>query len=316
MRELPLKELKRQTEENKCLKIKIEELHGQKEALLDKLKKLERKKRAEQADVDRLEGRSLTAFFYQFVGKKEEKLDKERQEAYAAALKYAAAERELDSIEQDLAALENRAEQLQGCEQQYQDALAEKLCQLKTSGSPVAQQLLEIEARIEEWETYRRELKEARTAGKKVRRTIDDILKHLDDADGYAVWDLMGGGMLVDMCKHSELDEAQEKVEQLQLELRHFKTELADVRIDADLQVTVDGFLKFADFFFDGLFADWAVMEHIETAQQQVKNTQKQVERILAVLKQMQQQNEETLRTEMATREALVLQCEADTTLV
>ena len=41
-------------------------------------------KRQEQADVDRLEGHSLATFFYQVIGKMDEKLDKERQEAYAA----------------------------------------------------------------------------------------------------------------------------------------------------------------------------------------------------------------------------------------
>ena len=51
-----------------------------------RLKKLEKSKLAEQADVDRLEGHSLAAFFYQVIGKMDEKLDKERQEAYACLL--------------------------------------------------------------------------------------------------------------------------------------------------------------------------------------------------------------------------------------
>ena len=41
-----------------------------------------------------------------------------------------------------------------------------------------------------------------------------------------------------------------------QVELRRFKTELADVEITADLQVTSGRLLKFADFFFDGLFTE------------------------------------------------------------
>ena len=44
------------------------------------------------------------------------------------------------------------------------------------------------------------------------------------------------------------------------MERRRFKTELADVEITADLQITVDGFLKFADFFFDGLFTDLSLI--------------------------------------------------------
>ena len=81
----------------------------------------------------------------------------------------------------------------------------------------------------------------------------------------------MGGGLMADLAKYEELDDAQEQIEQLQVELRRFKTELSDVEIAADLQVTVDSFLKFADFFFDGLFADWAVLDHINQAQSRWK---------------------------------------------
>ena len=40
---------------------------------------------------------------------------------------------------------------------------------------------------------------------------------------------------MADLAKYEELDNAQEQVEQLQVELRRFKTELADVEITADL---------------------------------------------------------------------------------
>ena len=47
---------------------------------------------------------------------------------------------------------------------------------------------------------------------------------------------------MADLAKYEELDDAQEQIEQLQVELRRFKTELADVEITADLQVAVDSF--------------------------------------------------------------------------
>ena len=70
-------------------------------------------------------------------------------------------------------------------------------------------------------------------------------------------------------------------MEELQVQLRRFHTELADVEIRADMQVQVDGFLRFADFFFDGIFADWAVMNRIHDAQQQVEGTRDQISRVL-----------------------------------
>lgn len=111
--------------------------------------------------------------------------------------------------------------------------------------------------------------------------TADEILHSLDSAHGWATWDLLGGGLVADLAKHSHLDSAQAAVEQLQVELRRFKTELADVTIDADLQVSIDGFLRFADYFFDGLFVDWAVMDRISQSQAAVEETRWQITGVL-----------------------------------
>ena len=91
MSDSTLKELWQQVAEKKSCEAKQKELTAQRDTLADRLKKLEKSKLAEQADVDRLEGHSLAAFFYQVIGKMDEKLDKERQEAYAARVKYDAA---------------------------------------------------------------------------------------------------------------------------------------------------------------------------------------------------------------------------------
>ena len=87
----------------------------------------------DRADVDRLEGHSLAAFFYQVIGKMDEKLDKERQEAYAARVKYDAALHDLSSVDADLGQIQNRLARLSDCERQYQAALSEKIKSIKVS---------------------------------------------------------------------------------------------------------------------------------------------------------------------------------------
>ena len=81
--DIDLKELRQQVAEKKRLEAKLQELYTQQETLEAQTGELERAKLSEQSDVDRLEGRSLAAFFYNVVGKLDQKLDKERQEAYA-----------------------------------------------------------------------------------------------------------------------------------------------------------------------------------------------------------------------------------------
>lgn len=50
------------------------------------------------------------------------------------------------------------------------------------------------------------------------------------------------------------------------------------------MQVNIDGFLRLADYFFDGLFADWAVLDQISRSQEQVENTKRQLEGVLSKL--------------------------------
>ena len=265
---------------------------------------------AEQADVDRLEGHSLAAFFYQVIGKMDEKPDKERQEAYAARVKYDVALHDLSSVDADLAQIQNRLARLSDCERQYQAALSEKIKSIKASAHPAAQQVAESESRIAALKVQKRELLEAIHAGKTALHTVNEVLETLDNAEGWSTWDVMGGGLMADLAKYEELDDAQEQIEQLQVELRRFKTELADVEITADLQVTVDSFLKFADFFFDGLFADWAVLDHINQAQSRVENTKGQIKRVLALLKKMREDVDVQIADEKEKQEQLAVEIE------
>ena len=154
------------------------------------------------------------------------------------------------------------------------------------------------------------ELLEAINAGKTALHTVNEVLETLDNAEGWSTWDVMGGGLMADLAKYEELDDAQEQIEQLQVELRRFKTELADVEITADLQVTVDSFLKFADFFFDGLFADWAVLDHINQAQSRVENTKGQIKRVLALLKKMREDVDVQIADEKEKQEQLAVETE------
>ena len=296
--DIDLKELRQQVAEKKRLEAKLQELYTQQETLEVQTQTLEQAKLNEQADVERLEGRSLAAFFYNVVGKLDQKLDKERQEAYAAQVKYDAAARELDSVQADIARCEDQAARLAGCEERYQAALQEKAAAVRRSGNEAARKLLETETRISALESRMKEIQEAVDAGSRALQAADKVIETLDDAESLSTWDVLGGGLLVDLAKHESLDNAQERVEQLQEDLRRFKTELTDVTVEADIQVSIDGFLQFADFFFDGLFADLAVMDHIHGSQEKVQKTRDEIQGVLSRLADMQAETVEELDAE------------------
>ena len=281
--------LQQKVAQKPLLESKLYELHTQRRQYDNQVISLRVASRKEQEDVEKLEGRSLANYFYQVIGKLDDKLDQERKEAYAAKVKLDAAERELAGIESDIKEIQEQITDVLVAEARYKDALELKRRQLKDSGTHVADQILSMEERIAALQAQKQEIREAISAGYSARGTADRIISELEDADGWNTWDLIGGGgIITHMAKHSHLDEAQDLVSELQSKLRRFKTELADIQITANMQVNIDGFLRFADYFFDGLFADWAVGDKISQSMNSVSSTKSQISRTLDKLNEME----------------------------
>ena len=91
-------ELQQKVARKPSLEAKLRELQNQRREFDREVISLRVAFRKEQEDVEKLEGRSLANYFFQVVGKLDEKLDQERKEAYAAKVKLDAAERELAGI--------------------------------------------------------------------------------------------------------------------------------------------------------------------------------------------------------------------------
>ena len=300
--------LQQKVAQKPLLESKLYELHTQRRQYDNQVISLRVASRKEQEDVEKLEGRSLANYFYQVVGKLDDKLDQERKEAYAAKVKLDAAERELAGIESDIKGIQEQITDVLVAEARYKDALELKRRQLKDSGTQVADQILSMEERIAALQAQKQEIKEAISAGYSARSTADRILSELEDADGWNTWDILGGGgIITHMAKHSHLDEAQDLVQELQSQLRRFKTELADIQISANMQVNIDGFLRFADYFFDGLFADWAVGDKISQSLSSVSNTKSEINRMLDKLNDMEKAVDQKIQQKKTKLEQFVV---------
>jgi hypothetical protein len=222
------------------------------------------------------------------IGKKEEKLEKERREAYEAAVRYDAAVRELESLMRYMSQCELEIAEITECEVLYEARLKEKEDALKLNGGSLGKMILELESQVGYLDQQETETKEAVQAGRKALQTVNQLLEALDSADGWSTWDLLGGGLLTDIDKYEDLDRVQDLAEKLQKQLRRLKSELADVDIEADAAVKIDDFLHFADYFFDGLFTDLAVKEQIEVSMKQAAGTKEKIEQVLLRLSAQQ----------------------------
>ena len=280
-----LQQLRQDISRNKQLAAALEPLRERKIILEKRMRNLKWDMETEQADVDRLEHTSLTVFFLRLSGKWEEKQSIEQAEAQAARIKYDAACRELEAVTQELDATLRELATLRGCELRYDALFKEKQAAIRQAGGSNAETLFSLEKELSAVKIREKELTEAIQAGEGALQTVRQILSSLNSAKNWGTWDLVGGGLISDIAKHSHLDDAQALVERLQTQLRRFQTELTDVQVKCNIQLNVEGFLRFADFFFDGLFSSWAVLDQISTTQAQIQRTQTQIETVLGKLK-------------------------------
>ena len=130
-------------------------------------------------------------------------------------------------------------------------------------------------------ENMAREVREARAAGIRALNSLRKAQQHLDSARNWGILDMLGGGMISSLIKHSKVGDAQHYVEQAQYDLEDFCRELKDVHLP---NVQIDGLLSFADFFFDGFLADFLVQRRINEARAQLERACRQVEDILRQL--------------------------------
>lgn len=271
----------------------MESLQEQYSDLLARVLELREQKEKEQKDVDRLERGSLSSFFLNLAGKKEEKLEKEEKEAYLAAVKCDAAEKELTAVEAQIDSNGKALIELADCETEYEDLLEEKRAAIAEQGLSGLDDIIKAEKKLFALEKEKVEIWEASEAGKQSMVLMEEVLQHLNGAEEWSTFDMFGGGMLSTMMKYDKVDNAQKKIEELQVQLRKFHTELADISVQADIRIEIGEMLRFADYFFDGILADFTAMGRIEEALGQAKATKRRIEEVMVTLQTLEKENME-----------------------
>ncbi len=260
-----------------------------------RLEMLEARLKREEKDVQRLEGLSLAGMFFAVLGDKEERQDKERQELVAAKLQRDQCQYAVTSLEHDLADLKQKLDTLNGLDAIYQSLLERKEKLLLQSDNPNLRSLLALSEDQARLGSERKEVGEALEAGQALIQTLDGVIQSLNSAEGWGTWDMLGGGFLADLAKHSRIDDARQNVHQAQELLRRFQRELADVQSGENFLIDISSFDTFADFFFDGLIVDWIVQSKIQTSLDRTSQVRQRVAAILQRLQNRLQQIQQQL---------------------
>jgi len=274
----------------------LEHLH---DSLTEKLAK-------EQADVDKLQGLSLTGLFASVLGNKVEKLSKEREELVGAKLRFDECAEALGEARSHARALEDQVAPLAGLETDYQEILGEKATLIAGKGGDRAARLLDFSEELADLRAEQRELEEAIKAGRRASSRLRAVQESLRSAGNWGTFDLLGGGLIATAVKHSKIDDAKRLAHHAQRDLRVFQNELSDAGQRLHVSLDIGGVATFADYFFDGLIADWFVQSKISKSSQACDRAIKTVERALRACVLRKAECMETIVTKAEQRQAFL----------
>ena len=116
----------------------------------------------------------------------------------------------------------------------------------------------------------RREIDEALYAAEDAIAHLRGAREALDSARNWGFVDIMGGGLVSTVVKHSKMRGAKGELYEAKEAVERFGKELLDVPGIQDMDIEVDDFLSFADIVFDGLLADWMVQSRIDESRDNV----------------------------------------------
>lgn len=239
---------------------------------------------SEEEDVKRMDG-AFTKFFLNVTGKYDERLDKEQREAMDARSRYTLALNELQSIETEIGAVRDKIAEIKDCEREYKAAVSEKRSMIKSSGRAEGSRISELEGKISEGEAKRRNLSDAISCAESAEGSAERALEILQSARNWGTYDVIGGGGLSDIIKHDKLSQAESELNDLKSSLSRLRAKLGGVSIYFDAEARTDSGLRFADYFFDGIFSAIAVNRHIDSTISSVTDTKNRLHSLILGMK-------------------------------
>lgn len=129
-----------------------------------------------------------------------------------------------------------------------------------------------------------REVDEAIRAGERALDSLREAKAKLDSARNWGIYDIIGGGVISSVVKHSKMSSANEWVEQANHDLKRFAKELRDVDEDG-LYVQAGNLASTMDIFFDNVFSDFIVQNRINEARGEIDRMIDRIERAVWDLK-------------------------------
>ncbi|RTQ93469.1 hypothetical protein [Lysinibacillus telephonicus] len=280
---------------------KLEKLKAKEKTLTDQIVKIEREiieyteqLQSKKEKLQHLDSFSFINLYRNWTGKQDELLEEESDKAAALELKLNEAKLMNQDLSNDLEYTKQELSQLneQKLKQQLEMVIIKKELWLKENQPEKAFELQGLMDAELNCRNLLIEIEEAKSAGEIALNKLYNAQDSLNSASSYSTWDtFFGGGFIATHLKHEKLDESENNIHHAQIALQRFKNELLDIeQLDAkNLQVNTDGFVKFADYFFDDIFSAWSIHSKISTSKDQITRVIGDVRNTLMKLKEKQE---------------------------
>lgn len=126
-------------------------------------------------------------------------------------------------------------------------------------------------------ELNRKEINDVQIIINQLLPLIDEAEDQFRGARNWGILDILGGGTLVDIIKHTKLNKASNCMNQINYLLHDLQRELKDVTIPTDFQMNTASFATLADFMFDGILADVYMQSKIVSSMEQVQELRRRL---------------------------------------
>ncbi|MDQ3015802.1 MAG: hypothetical protein M3R25_03645 [Bacteroidota bacterium] len=241
----------------------------------------------EQRDVEALEREGISTMFRKWMGDREEKLDKEREEYLKASLRFNELYKSVELIKFELDLLtkkEQNQDQVQG---EIEILFQQREAELINTDPTVAQSLQAIHQQSDKFLKFSVEVDEALKAGTAANEFIIRAANFLIDAKMYGERNLLRGSHgYGGNQKYQSIDRARGMVQEARHALVQFERELRDVdpKFDLNVNFEIESFGQFTNVFFENLITDYFILQKIEKSLLTINQTRQEIEHILRQL--------------------------------
>lgn len=220
----------------------LSDLYAKRDELESALKDLGTSLQKEQADIEKLEGVTVSSVFYTVIGQKERKLEKEKAEAFDAEEKFSEIQDQLDEINDEITKHERELRAVRGCDLRYGRLLPQIIDEIKAIDSPASKAIIDTVDSLTRIEAKLTALDEALALSTEALNNAKAAEKSLAISENYAQ------SLSLFNAKHNaplrsdikiNLTQAQQTVDTLCRQIKRLDASLVGSQINFDINIEV-----------------------------------------------------------------------------